>query len=332
MTTLNEVFNQIKSADELTAEHIEFIKKETIAKIVDSDSSALCFAVELGKTKIINQLLELGAEVNPKSDENGIPLLSAINSKDADIVKLMLDKGADVNSKTKSGNSALALAINSEDIKIVQMILAKNPSFESVDVYGLYSARALGGNQQIPTLVYMHYQTKLQAIMPDLMNCYYQFVDANYSDRIKLLNEVVTAASAKSKEVNIPSTTLFAAANSLDKQYGKSAFISSNNMRRGALSASGLLCVLGIASMLSQVSQVENLFNKVKTLGVAFGAFKNLAQKLGKNPMLAGCLLLVSGVAMSAITCAHSKAKKEKFANDFMRELANCNKARSFAM
>ena len=72
--------------------------------------TALHFAVEKGNKKMVERLLESGANVSAQTINGNTPLHSLLRAEQRDIVKLLLDKGADINVKNGNGNSPHDLA------------------------------------------------------------------------------------------------------------------------------------------------------------------------------------------------------------------------------
>ena len=70
------------------------------------------WASDYGPIEVVSLLLEKGADVNARDNDDGnTALINASNLGQIDIVKLLLDKGADVNAKTNCGCTALIAAI-----------------------------------------------------------------------------------------------------------------------------------------------------------------------------------------------------------------------------
>lgn len=55
------------------------------------------FAVESGRSKVLQRLLEVGARLDTKNKHGQSPLVGAIQEANADIVKILVDRGVDVN-------------------------------------------------------------------------------------------------------------------------------------------------------------------------------------------------------------------------------------------
>lgn len=76
----------------------------------ESGYTALHYAAERGNTKIVQLLVENGADINAKNDFGNTPLLLAINFSMKDTVVYLLANGADVNVRNKDGAGAIAHA------------------------------------------------------------------------------------------------------------------------------------------------------------------------------------------------------------------------------
>ena len=75
----------------------------------------LAIAAQKGYSKIVDALLDLGANINGQSLKNGqTALIQAVAQGHTDIVELLLEKGADIGIRTKKGHTALDFAKNDE--------------------------------------------------------------------------------------------------------------------------------------------------------------------------------------------------------------------------
>ena len=74
-----------------------------------------------GKIEIVTMLLDNGADIDSKTDDNNTPLMIASGSGRTEIVKLLLEKGADVNVRNKTTNcTALTSAKNIETAEVIR--------------------------------------------------------------------------------------------------------------------------------------------------------------------------------------------------------------------
>jgi ankyrin repeat protein len=87
--------------------------------------TALIKAAELGHTKIIQLLLENGADINLTDYYNNSALMMATQSGHTEIVQLLLDKGADINRTNNRNENALIMAVKKDFKNIVELLLAK---------------------------------------------------------------------------------------------------------------------------------------------------------------------------------------------------------------
>ena len=71
-------------------------------------------------TKIVELLLEKGAQVDLQNKDGWSALMSASKGGSVDIIQLLLKKGAKINLRNSNGLSALKIARHTEVIKLLQ--------------------------------------------------------------------------------------------------------------------------------------------------------------------------------------------------------------------
>jgi ankyrin repeat protein len=76
--------------------------------------------------KIVNLLLENGANLESKTDEGDTPLIKAVSNNDKAMVELLLAKGASLETKNAKGNKPLDLAINAGFAEIAPILAGSN--------------------------------------------------------------------------------------------------------------------------------------------------------------------------------------------------------------
>jgi len=79
-------------------------------------------AVAAGHEKVVQVLLQLGADPNIREQGGYTPLHAAAQNKDVDMIRTLLYGGADLTLQGNDGNTALDLAINSGDEKVIILL------------------------------------------------------------------------------------------------------------------------------------------------------------------------------------------------------------------
>ncbi len=88
------------------------------------DTKFLVRAVERGDTKLLQELLKLGGNVNKERNENGYNLIHlAIDEGNSEILKILVRAGAKVNTEDSQGQTPLELAIILNKSKIVKQLI-----------------------------------------------------------------------------------------------------------------------------------------------------------------------------------------------------------------
>jgi len=114
------------------------------------DGEPLFKAIEHSNTRMVQFLLEKGADINIKKNEVP-PIIFAAGLKNYGIVKLLLQQRANINDRTIKGMTALMISILAEDYPTVDLLIKKGAdlSIEN-DFYQTAFLLAKGqGNQSI---------------------------------------------------------------------------------------------------------------------------------------------------------------------------------------
>jgi ankyrin repeat protein len=90
----------------------------------------------MGRTDLVKELLEKGADVNAKDKIGWTPLIYAAQGwprEHADTVKFLLDRGADVNARDASGRTPLMYAARAGHVEVVKLLLKKGADVNAMD-------------------------------------------------------------------------------------------------------------------------------------------------------------------------------------------------------
>ncbi|MBQ0736389.1 ankyrin repeat domain-containing protein [Aquimarina celericrescens] len=78
-------------------------------KILKAKVSPFCMAIVKGDLDTVKKMIELGSDVNEKS-EGMTPLMYAARYNRADIIKVLVQKGAKISTKDSKGHNAMKFA------------------------------------------------------------------------------------------------------------------------------------------------------------------------------------------------------------------------------
>ncbi len=106
---------------------------DSIKSSIDNES-ALYHAVSRSNKKLINLLLQSGADPNQLSNDGNPLLLVAINSNQSEIVDILCEHGANVNIKDKQGNPIVFTAIKNTQLEIVTTLCKHGVDVNSTDI------------------------------------------------------------------------------------------------------------------------------------------------------------------------------------------------------
>jgi ankyrin repeat protein len=106
----------------------------------DSDGkTALIYASENGYTKIIELLIDSGADINKKDGEYGkTPIMWAMKNKELgkEVVELLIKKGARLDKTSNDGGTVLMYAVLYKQIEIVELLINIGVDLNEKDNYG----------------------------------------------------------------------------------------------------------------------------------------------------------------------------------------------------
>ncbi|MDD9901884.1 MAG: ankyrin repeat domain-containing protein [Alphaproteobacteria bacterium] len=88
----------------------------------DLQATALIYAAVYENQGIMEMLINKGANINASDHCKRTPLYGAISSGSPSVVQLLLDKGADIDAKTDAGQDADALAKELGNKKIMRLL------------------------------------------------------------------------------------------------------------------------------------------------------------------------------------------------------------------
>ena len=84
-------------------------------------TSPFCMAIVKGDQETVKKLIELGIDVNEKSD-GMTPLMYAARYNRTDIIKILVEKGAEINTKNSKGYTAMKFAKQSNAKEAVALL------------------------------------------------------------------------------------------------------------------------------------------------------------------------------------------------------------------
>ncbi|WP_299215555.1 ankyrin repeat domain-containing protein [uncultured Aquimarina sp.] len=78
-------------------------------ELITNQVSTFCMAIVKGETDTVKKMIELGSDVNKKS-EGMTPLMYAARYNRVDIIKILVEKGAKIKTRDSKGNTAMKFA------------------------------------------------------------------------------------------------------------------------------------------------------------------------------------------------------------------------------
>ena len=120
--------------------------------------TALYTASQQGHSNIVQMLLNMGADMNAKSEEFAPALFIASEEGHTDIVTMLLNNGADINVKSAAnrGGTAIIVASQNDRKEIVKVLLEKGANVNATNdngVSALQTAFHFGRTDIVKTLL-----------------------------------------------------------------------------------------------------------------------------------------------------------------------------------
>ena len=113
--------NQNLVLDLKSGEETAHALNETIVKFKNHADKDLITVIQRGDVEAVKLFLEVGANANKKNDGQERPLFYAVRSKQYKIVELLIQNGADVNFRGKYNDTALLEACSRSNLMVVKV-------------------------------------------------------------------------------------------------------------------------------------------------------------------------------------------------------------------
>lgn len=158
---IKQLLHAVKKGD-ITKVKLLIAQKLSVDSIDSSDpykSTALHLAAENGNAEMVTLLLNLGAEVDKRrqDDHKRTPLHLAAANNHANVVKILLDHGADMNKVGTVGMTALYRAATQNCIEVVRLLLLYGADIDKTDALlgmtALQSAIVRGNTKIVRLLI-----------------------------------------------------------------------------------------------------------------------------------------------------------------------------------
>ena len=75
------------------------------------------------RVDVVKYLLDLGAQIDLRSDDNRTPFLMAVATGNVDTARMLLESGTDVHACTKDMKNCLHLAVENGRLEMVELLL-----------------------------------------------------------------------------------------------------------------------------------------------------------------------------------------------------------------
>jgi ankyrin repeat protein len=165
----------------------------------------LYYAILTEHKRIVENIIERGADINAKYESGNTPLICAISAGQLDIVKILIENGADINAKYESGNTPLIFAIFARQLDIIKIFIENGADINFESAPGVTPLNFAVGNDNIDIVKILiengaDINAKSEAGFTPLMYA----IATKKLDIVKILIENGADISAKDESGNTP--------------------------------------------------------------------------------------------------------------------------------
>ncbi|KTD46250.1 ankyrin repeat domain-containing protein [Legionella quateirensis] len=122
---LNDLLNILQEE-----QHAE-VRKETLEAQNNRKETVLMLAASAGLDRAVNQLLDMGADLNARNRNNSCALHKAVLNSNLSTIKLLLKKGAGIDTKGYLGITSLQYTVVRRQIDVMNYLLNKGADIKS---------------------------------------------------------------------------------------------------------------------------------------------------------------------------------------------------------
>ncbi|KAK5064759.1 hypothetical protein LTR84_000593 [Exophiala bonariae] len=128
---LDELFRSLFTEHAAVLGSIIDDKTKQKEKKIQSRWSSLHFAAQKGSSTLCRALLDSGADVNCREDDEWTPLIIAAQNGHEEACRTLIERKADINALAEDGRSALFQACQNGHLEVVKLLIAEGADIES---------------------------------------------------------------------------------------------------------------------------------------------------------------------------------------------------------
>ncbi|MBX2885378.1 MAG: ankyrin repeat domain-containing protein [Granulosicoccus sp.] len=113
----------------------QFDPHEFLSETAENGKTALMSACKKGDLDLARRLLDLGADVNAKTQTNGTPFMFAVLGGHLEVARSLLDNGADIHVAGSNGWTATTIAAAKGHVEILKWLVEQGADPQVRDVY-----------------------------------------------------------------------------------------------------------------------------------------------------------------------------------------------------
>ena len=172
----------------------------TFKNVEHEDGDAILHAATRTlRFKVVEEILNLGVEINPKDYADMTPLHASVALGHIEIVKLLLDHGADINAQDKNDETPLDIAIEYGYNSIIQLLSKRGGK--------IYSFLRLTDKMQMETILDMFLTSKANPDVQDIGN--YTFLHLATDEGINIENDFTIVKTLLKSGASVNATNNF---------------------------------------------------------------------------------------------------------------------------
>ena len=155
-----------RSNDRTTLDALNY-QQQALKAVSAIGDSPLHIAAELGKINMVHYLLELGADVNCRDNEDRTPLHRAAQTGQNEVISLLLSYKSSRNQCDKNGRNPFLYAVATGNIDVVSLLILQDDKYSFADSEGVTAMHIAAEKNKLPMMLFLNGKDSLTFSVKD---------------------------------------------------------------------------------------------------------------------------------------------------------------------